>query len=85
MAVTREIVLDEESNRILESLSEAYGGDPSEVIRELLQSCGVAESNLDAVEQTHADELRRQRDRSEQEAREGEGVPWTELKRRCGL
>ncbi len=55
--VTRELVLDEESNRILDSLAEGYGGDVSLAIRDLLHMHGLPESELEALEQTHAADL----------------------------
>lgn len=83
--VTRELVLDEESNRILDSLAEGYGGDVSLAIRDLLRMHGLPESELEALERTHAADLIRQRDRSERDFQEGKVISWSELRRQCGL
>ncbi len=83
--IRREIVLDEESNEVLESLAEDHQGDASLVIRELLRMHGLPESDLDTIEESQAEALRRQKERSEREFQEGNVVPWSELKRECGL
>ena len=83
--VKREVMLDEESNRVLESLAQDCGGDVGRVICELLRMHALPEADLDELERAQAEELTRQRDLSEREFREGKIVPWAELKRRCGL
>ena len=83
--IKREIKLDEETNRILDSLATEHDGDISLVVSELLHTHALSESDLDAIEEAHAQELKRQKERSERQFQEGKVVPWTELKRQCGL
>jgi hypothetical protein len=85
MPITRQVTLDEESNLLLERMAEAYQGDVSRVVCELLRIHAFPESEMDALEQAHAEELVRQRDASERHFREGRLVPREELKRQCGL
>src|SRR5262249_17489641 len=53
--IRREIVLDEKSNEILESLAVDNQGDASLVIRELLRMHGLRESDVDSLEALNAD------------------------------
>lgn len=81
----REIVLDDESDLKLELLATEYNGDVSSAIRDLLSIRETLEAEADAMEGRNADDLLRQKERSEHEFAEGKVVPWSELKRRCGL
>ncbi|HVP48773.1 MAG TPA: hypothetical protein VMT32_19395 [Bryobacteraceae bacterium] len=81
----RQILLDDESDRILEKLAQFHSGDRSRAIREALKMHKTMEGMLDELERTHAAELRRQKNRSEKSFRDGTAVPWDEVKRRCKL
>ena len=83
--VKREIELDDESNQLLDSLAADHGGDASLVVRELLWMHSLSDSELDAIEECHQQELKLQKERSEREFQEGKVVSWPELKRQCGL
>jgi hypothetical protein len=81
----RQILLDEESDRILEQLAQFHSGDRSQAIRATLKMHKTMQAMLDDLERTHAAELRHQKDRSEKSFRDGTAVPWDEVKRRCKL
>ncbi len=81
----REIVLDDESDRKLELLATEYDGDVTSAIRDLLSIRETLEAEIDTIEDGNADDLLRQKERSEREFAEGKVVPWSELRRRCGL
>lgn len=85
MAVTREIHLDAEAERILSSLTELYDGDADQALSELLRSKDSVEEMLSEIETANADELARQRDRSERQFASGDVVSWDEVKRRRNL
>ncbi|MDQ2899259.1 MAG: hypothetical protein M3Y07_05590 [Acidobacteriota bacterium] len=82
---TREIVLDEESDQLLESLAAEYAGDVNSAIRDLLSMPNALESDLDGVEERNSEELHRQKERSERDFLEGNIVNWSDLKLRRGL
>ncbi|MDQ6663990.1 MAG: hypothetical protein M3Z23_06315, partial [Acidobacteriota bacterium] len=68
---TREIVLDDESDRILESLASDYGGDINPALQDLLLHRASLENEIDAIEEQNSTGLLRQRERSEKDFREG--------------
>jgi metal-responsive CopG/Arc/MetJ family transcriptional regulator len=80
-----EILLDEESGRVLDSLAEQHSGDRNEAIRDALRMHGTLEGLLDQVEEIHATELLAQRERSERGFREGRFTPWEALEKKLGL
>jgi hypothetical protein len=53
--------------------------------RALIDSHRVTEAELDQLEALHFDELKQQKERSEQGFREGKFVTWEEVKRRNSL
>jgi hypothetical protein len=81
----RQILLDEESDRILAELAEFHSGDRSRAVREVLKAHKSMDGMLDQFEELHADELKRQKVRSEKEFREGKVVTLEEMKRRHRL
>jgi predicted transcriptional regulator len=81
----RQILLDEESDRILEQLAQFHSGDRSQAVREALKMHKTMEGMLEELEELHADELKRQKERSEKEFREGRVVTLEEMKRRHRL
>ena len=85
MVMTRQIQLDPEADRILESVSADYGGDISLALADVLKAHQSVESFVDEMEATHAAELIRQRDRSERDFAGGRNVSWAEVKRQNGL
>ncbi len=85
MFVTREIHLDAEAEQILASISEFYGGDPDLALSDLLKSRKSLDEMLVEIETGNADELIRQRDRSEGQFASGDIVSWDEVKRRNSL
>lgn len=85
MIVTREIHLDAEADQILASISELYGGNADQALSELLKTTESLDEMLSQVEGINAEELARQRDRSELQFASGDTVSWDEVKRRRGL
>ena len=85
MIITREIHPDAEAEQILASISEFYGGDADQALSELLKTRESLNGILSEIEVANADELARQRDRSERQFASGDTVPWDEVKRRRGL
>ena len=81
----RQILLDEESERILKLLAQPHAGNKSLAVRETLKMRGALERLLDQIERSHSASLRRQRDRSERGFREGRFTRWEDVKRRHHL
>lgn len=81
----RQILLDEESDRVLAELAESHSGDRSLAVREILRAHKASESTLDDLERAHAPELLRQKLQSEKSFREGTAIPWDPIKRRNKL
>lgn len=81
----RQILLDEESDRILKSMAAPYAGNKSLAVREALKMHNTLDALLDEIERSHAPELRRQKERSEQGFRQGKSTSWDEVKRRNRL
>jgi hypothetical protein len=77
----RQILLDEESDRILAELAESHSGDRSRAVRAILRAHKTTESTIDELERAYAPELLRQKLRSEKSFREGTAVPWEQVKR----
>jgi predicted transcriptional regulator len=80
-----EILLDDETGRILDSLAEFYEGDRDEAIRELLRTLSVDQAWLDEMEEQNADSLIRQKARAERDIAAGRLVTLDEVRRRAGL
>ena len=80
-----EILLDDESGRVLDSLAEQHSGDRSEAIRDALRMHGSLEGLLDDVEEIHAAELLAQRERSERGFREDRFTEWEALQKKLRL
>ena len=83
--VTRQIELDEDASKILDSLATEYGGNAGEVISVLLRTHQATESSLDELEAIYRDQLAAQKERSERGFREGRFTTLEEVKRRNGL
>lgn len=84
MAV-REVRLIAEAEPILDSVAEFFGGDAGSALSELLIAHESIESFLDEMENSNAEELIRQRDRSAREFREGSTLSWEQVKINNGL
>ena len=80
-----QILLDDESERILESLAQPLEGNKSLAVPEALKMQRAVEGLLDQVEHFHSGALERQRERSEAGFRSGKFTRWKELKRRNRL
>ena len=78
----RQILLDDESERILESLAKPHAGNKSLAIREALKMQNAVLTLLDEIEHFHSASLRRQKERSERGFREGKFTSWEEVERR---
>ena len=61
----RQILLDEQSDRILKSRAAHHEGNRSLAIREILKGHDRMEALLDQIEAAQATDLRRQKERSE--------------------
>jgi hypothetical protein len=83
--VRREIELDEETDEILTGLASQSGDNVGVILAEIVQSHAGIEELVSLCEETNEDALRRQRDQSEREFREGKIVAWDDLKKRNGL
>ena len=84
MAV-RLIHLNPRADLILDSVAEAYGGDPDVALSELLIAHQSIESFFDEFEAENSGELKRQRDQSENEFEKGLTVSWEQVKLDNGL
>jgi hypothetical protein len=80
-----QIVLDEPTDAILSSLAESHAGNKSAAVREVLRMHEALEGLLDELENRHAGELRRQKERSEKGFRQARFTTWEEVKRKAGL
>ena len=83
--MARKIELDDDASRILDSMANAYGGNASLAISELLRAHETIESFLDDLEANHGADLAAQKERAERGFREGRFTPWQEVKRQNGL
>lgn len=81
----RKIELDEDANQILDSMANAYGGDASLAISELLRAHETIETFLDELESSQSQELLVQKERAELGFREGRFRSWQDVKRQNGL
>jgi hypothetical protein len=84
MAV-RQVQFSPEAEPILDSVAASFDGDAGLALSELLIAHELIESFLDEVENSSADELVRQRDRSAREFGDGLAVSWEEIKLNNGL
>ena len=81
----RLIQLNPRADRILDSVAEAYGGDPDVALSELLIAHQSIESFFDEFEAENSAELKRQRDQSKDEFEKGLTIPWEQVKLDNGL
>ena len=81
----RQILLDEESDRILDGMAQVHSGNRSLAVREALKTHKTVESMLQEMERAHDSELRHQKVRSEKSFRNGTAVPWEQVKKRNRL
>jgi len=81
----RQILLDAESDRILDGMAQVHSGNRSLAVREALKTHEAVESMLREMEQVHGEELRSQKARSERSFRNGTAVPWEQVKKRNRL
>ncbi|HLM98865.1 MAG TPA: hypothetical protein VK335_06265 [Bryobacteraceae bacterium] len=81
----RQILLDDESDRILDGMAQVHSGNRSLAVREALKTHKTVESMLREMERVHGAELRRQKARSERSFRNGTAVPWEQVKKRSRL
>ena len=83
--VSRQIELDEESDRILSELAEDYQGNFGKALADLLRAHESVETFVDECEEAQGDSLLAQKERAERGFREGRFTPWDEVKRRHNL
>src|SRR5258708_183957 len=83
--VRREILLDEETDRMLAAIAESYAGDVNKALGDLVRTNEGLEALAAQSEELCRDSLLRQRDRAEGDFREGRSTPWDEVKRQNGL
>jgi hypothetical protein len=77
----RQILLDDQSDRILDGMAQLYSGNRSLAMREVLKAHETVESMLQEMEHLHSGELRRQKARSEKSFRNGTAVPWEQVRK----
>ncbi len=80
-----EILLDDQTDQILDSLAAQHQGDRSEAVREALRAQGVIAAFLDEIEDQNAVSLKDQLERSKQDFQAGRVKTWEEVKRKAGL
>jgi predicted transcriptional regulator len=80
-----ELLLDDQTDELLSSLAEAYNGDKSEALREILRPHTLTEAELDEIEESNTEEFARQLKRSEEDFKAGRFKTWEEVKRKAGL
>jgi len=85
VAVWRYLHLNPEAEPILDSVAESFGNNADLALSELLIAHESIESFLDELENSNAEELIRQRDRSAREFRDGLAVLWEKVKLLNGL
>lgn len=76
------LVLDRESQRILDALARDHAGDRNRAVCEALKMHQTVEDLLDQIERWHADNLRRQKQRSARDFPQGKFTTWEAVKRR---
>jgi len=81
----RQILLDDQAERILASLAKSHNGNRSLAVREVLKTHITLGSFLDQLERFHSVTLRRQKERSEAGFRRSRFTSWTVVKRRNHL
>jgi hypothetical protein len=72
----RQILLDAESDRILDGMAQVHSGNRSRAVREALKTHEAVESMLREMEQVHGEELSSQKARPERSFRNGTAIPW---------
>jgi hypothetical protein len=82
---SRQVDFDAETDRILAEIADAYEGDVSRALADLIHAHESLESFVGQCEEAHRDLLTDQLERAEQGFREGRFTPWDEIKRRSGL
>jgi hypothetical protein len=83
--ITRQIELDEESDRILAALAEDYEGNLGQAITDLLHSREGVEAMLDECETASFQSLKSQQERAEHGFREGRFTTWEQVSKDNGL
>ncbi len=83
--VRRQIVLDDETDRMLASLAQQHSGNVNAAISDLLHHHQTVETILDEHESLVQDSLTRQKLRSEAGFREGRSSSWTDVKQQNNL
>ncbi len=81
----REVLLDDESNKLLDDMASEHAGDASVALSELLHTRESIESFLDEFEAIHEENLKEQVERAECDFRQGRHKTWEELKHRNSL
>jgi hypothetical protein len=81
----REVLLDDESNKVLADIASDHAGDASAALSELLQAREGIESFLDDFEVIHEENLREQVQRSDSDFLEGRFKTWEEIEHRIRL
>ena len=83
--VSRQIEIDEDTDRILSELAKEYDGNLGKALSDLLLTHKSMDSFVDECEASHHDLLAAQKQRAELGFREGRFTSWEEVKRRNHL
>jgi len=83
--VSRQIEIDEDTNRLLTELAAEYEGDLSLALADLIYARDGLEEFAQRSEAIDENALRALRDRAEADFRENRTLPWDEVKARNGL
>ncbi len=83
--VSRQIQIDEDTDRMLLELAKEYEGDLGLALAELVHAREGLESFVEQAEAVENASLTSQLERAERDFREGRSTPWEEVKRRNRL
>ena len=78
--VSRQIEIDEDTDRVLTELAAEYEGDSGLALADLVYARGGLEEFAQRIEEEQGNALRLLRDRDEADFRENRTVPWDEVK-----
>jgi hypothetical protein len=80
-----ELLIDDETDELLNSLAETHNCDKAEVLQEIIRANSLTEAELEEIEAANAASFAEQVERSERGFREGRFTTLEEVKRRAGL
>ena len=82
---SRQLEFDEETDRMLSEIAQAYDGDVNRALTDLIRAHESVETFVEQCEEAQRDHLNQQVERGERGFREGRFATWDEVKRRNRL